>query len=71
MDPTVGIVAVGKPKPGRIRIVGGHEILQCEAELVQIADAFNLLRLFFGEGNRRQQQRGKDGDNADYDQQLQ
>jgi hypothetical protein len=52
-------------------MVVGHEDLQANALLVQIADTFNLMGLRFGPGKRRQQQRREDCNHGDHDQQLQ
>ena len=44
--------------------------LQANAQLVQISDTSNLMRLRFGPGKRRQQQRREDCNNGDDDQKF-
>ncbi len=51
-------------------MVISHKTLQSNAQLVQITDTLDLLRLLFGSGKRRHQKGGENRNNGDNDQQL-
>src|SRR5436305_10086566 len=69
-DPEAWILAAIRSNERWVGMVLSHEILQSDAQLMQIAFACSLLRLLFGAGDCRQQQCGKDSDDCHHHQQL-